>query len=134
MSREGCKMKTQTKHFGTYRTYDVPLLTLLMLTALLFLPCRSTNAREPSFHPANGLVPNEATAISIAKAVWIPIYGKNQIESEKPYKASINKGVWVVTGSLHKYPRGKAVFLVGGVAVAEISQRTGEILGVSHGK
>src|SRR5258705_5916251 len=33
----------------------------------------------------NGYVRDEQTAIAIAVSAWIPIYGKAQIESEKPY-------------------------------------------------
>jgi hypothetical protein len=38
--------------------------------------------------PPGGYVPDETTAIAIAKAVWIPIYGKEQIESEAPFVAT----------------------------------------------
>jgi hypothetical protein len=62
-------------------------------------------------------------ALSFAVAVWIPIYGKKQIEEEKPYKATLKDGVWTVTGSL---PEG----WVGGIAEARISQKDGCILGV----
>ncbi|HEX6731816.1 MAG TPA: NTF2 fold immunity protein [Pyrinomonadaceae bacterium] len=61
----------------------------------------------------------------IAVAVWTPIYGKAQIENEKPYKAKLSNGVWTVVGSL---PEGYN----GGTAVAEISQADGRILKVIH--
>jgi hypothetical protein len=72
-----------------------------------------------------GYVPDEQTAISIAVALWIPIYGKEQIEKEKPYKAVLKNGVRTVTGTL---PEGYD----GGTAVAEISQDTGCIERVIH--
>ena len=68
---------------------------------------------------------DEQTAITIAIAVWTPIYGKTQIENEKPYKAKLNNGVWIVTGTL---PEGYD----GETAVAEISQEDGRILKVIH--
>jgi len=71
-------------------------------------------------------VPDGATAIKIAVAVWEPIYGRGQIASEAPYSAKLNKGVWLVEGHL---PQG-----VGGVAEVEISKETGKILRVWHGK
>jgi hypothetical protein len=80
--------------------------------------------RSPS-RLKNGYVPDEQTAISIAVAVWIPIYGKELIESEKPYKATLEDGVWTVTGSL---PEGYN----GGTAIADISQESGCILRVIH--
>ncbi len=63
----------------------------------------------------------------MAVAVWNPIYGKENIEKEKPYTASLANGVWTVTGSL---PEG----VVGGVAEAEISKNDCKVLRVSHGK
>jgi len=82
---------------------------------------------QSNYKPKNGYVPNEQTAISIAVAVWIPIYGKATIEAEKPYKATLKKGVWTVTGSL---PEG----YIGGTAEASISRDSGCILRVIHSK
>jgi hypothetical protein len=72
-------------------------------------------------------VADAETAIRIAVAVWEPIYGKKLIESEKPYRAILNNGVWRVQGSL---PPGN----VGGVAIADISASDGTILRVTHGQ
>ncbi|HJQ31237.1 MAG TPA: YbbC/YhhH family protein [Pyrinomonadaceae bacterium] len=85
------------------------------------------NTRRASYKPPKGFVPDEQTAISIAVAVWTPIYGKEQIESERPFKASLHDGVWHVTGTL---PEG----WYGGTAIAEISQESGCILSVIHQK
>jgi hypothetical protein len=84
-------------------------------------------SQRHSVVPSNGFVPDEKTAIKIAEAVWIPIYGDKQIQSEKPFVASLKNGVWTVEGSLPKD-------WDGGVAIAEISKRDGRILRVSHGK
>jgi hypothetical protein len=80
---------------------------------------------QANYKPEEGYVPDEETAIAIAVAVWNPIYGKKQIESEKPYHASLKNGVWTVTGSL---PEGSD----GGTAIAEISKDNGRILRVIH--
>jgi len=77
--------------------------------------------------PPEGLVSSAETAIAIAVAVWIPIYGRATIESEKPYRAQLRDGVWTVEGSL---PPG----YVGGVAEIDIAKRDGRITRVSHGK
>jgi hypothetical protein len=69
----------------------------------------------------------EAQAIKIAVAAWQPIYGAAHIAAEKPYHASLHRGVWTVRGSLR---RG----LKGGVALAEISEEDGRIIRVTHGK
>lgn len=85
------------------------------------VPARTGAARPApphSFTPLAGFVPDKETAVRIAVAVWIPIYGENQITSERPYNATLKNGVWTVTGSL---PKGRH----GGVALAEISKRDG---------
>jgi hypothetical protein len=77
--------------------------------------------------PKAGLVPDSKTAVSIAVAVWTPIYGERQIAGQKPYSAVLSDGKWTVRGSLPKDS-------VGGVAIAVISQTDGKVLRVSHGK
>ena len=95
--------------------------------ALIPLFAFGGEAEKHNFTPKEGYVPNAATAIKIAVAVWEPIYGVEKIAGEKPYKASLVGDVWVVQGSL---PKG----WLGGVAIAEISKSDGKILRVSHGK
>ena len=75
----------------------------------------------------DGPVRDEAVAIKIALNMWIPIYGQDQIEKEKPYKAELKNGVWTVEGSL---PQGWD----GGVAIARISQKDGKVLETGHSK
>jgi hypothetical protein len=76
----------------------------------------------------DGLVPDAETAIGIAVAAWEPIYGKDKIAEEKPYRARLDTNrVWIVEGSL---PKG----CLGGVATAEIAKDDGRVLRVSHGK
>lgn len=83
--------------------------------------------KRANYKPREGYVPDDQTAISIAIAVWNPIYGKENIEKEKPFKANLKNGVWTVTGSL---PEGYD----GGTAIAEISKDDGRILRVIHGQ
>ena len=72
-------------------------------------------------------MPDAATAIRIAQAVWEPIYGKKHIDEKRPFKALLKDGIWHVSGSL---PEG----WLGGVPEADISKATGEILQVTHGR
>ena len=83
--------------------------------------------KKHNYKPESGYVPDKETAVKIAEAVWISIYGKEQIEKEKPYKAFLKEGVWYIEGSL---PEG----WLGGVAEAEISKNDGHIIRISHGK
>ena len=78
--------------------------------------------------PQAGYVPDEETAISVAVAVWMPIYGKDKIEAEKPYKAILKNDIWFVSGSLRQG------MVKGGVAEAEINKTDGCIIRISHGK
>ena len=101
--------------------YIVIILIILSLGFIVF-------AEEPkhNYKPKDGYVPDAATAIKIAEAVWLPIYGKD-IYSKKPFKAQLRDGVWFVEGSLPS-------FMFGGVPEAEISKDNGCILRISHGK
>ena len=71
------------------------------------------------------LVPNKQTAIKIAEAVWLPIYGK-EIFTEKPFIAELTNGVWIVKGTVHATK--------GGAAYIEIRKNNCEILKIFHEK
>ena len=100
-----------------------------LLTSLVFSSVYAiAQPSEPhNYKPAAGYVPDAATAIRIAVAVWGPIYGEKKIASEAPFRAVLNENVWTVEGSL---PKGH----VGGVAIAEISKIDARVLRISHGK
>jgi hypothetical protein len=100
-----------------------------VLTVLLILgsAAQGGESDKHSYVPPNGYVPDAKTAMRIAEAVWIPVYGEREIADEKPFKATLVKDVWTVTGSL---PNG----MLGGVAEAEISKSDGRIIRISHEK
>ncbi|WP_316633927.1 YbbC/YhhH family protein [uncultured Flavobacterium sp.] len=78
----------------------------------------------------NNLVPNKQTAIKIAEAVWLPIYGK-KIYNEKPFTAELtSSGIWIVKGTLKDLDLGAK----GGVAYIEIQKSDCKILKIYHGK
>jgi len=80
----------------------------------------------------NGFVPDAATAVKIAEAVLIPVYGEKKVLSERPYQASLERGVWTVAGTLHCDPPGSQC--LGGTAEVKISKRSGEIILMGHYK
>jgi hypothetical protein len=80
----------------------------------------------PSIRPKEGFVPNEQTAVRIAEAVLIPIYGEENVRSERPFKAVLANGVWTVRG--HLPPN-----MLGGSAVVRLAKADGQILFVIHG-
>jgi hypothetical protein len=88
------------------------------------------------YKPASGYVPDSKTAAKIAEAVLAPVYGEKQIESERPFTATLKNGVWTVTGTL-RCPDGKGgttASCVGGVAEVQISKNDARILYMLHGK
>lgn len=91
------------------------------------LPVSSPFPPNTTHKPRLGYVPDAVTAIKIAEAVWIPIYGEETLKDEKPFTARLVNGVWIVQGTL---PKGWD----GGTAYAEISKETGCVLNVTHFK
>jgi hypothetical protein len=86
--------------------------------------------------PKAGYVPNSEAAVRIAEAVLVPVYGKVQIESERPFTATLKGDVWTVGGTL-RCPDGKGevtALCAGGVAVVRISKSDARILFMMHGK
>jgi len=108
------------------RTIKVALM-VCSISVMTFGGDQYGGKRTPGYVPASGFVPDEATAVRVAEAVLIPIYGQTKVESERPFSAKLTGGVWTVTGHL---PPGKD----GGVAEAQIDKRDGRILRVIHGK
>ncbi|MGY1522125.1 NTF2 fold immunity protein [Luteimonas sp. A482] len=102
--------------------------TFYFLAPLLLVSgCAPSQENEHNVLNLRDLVQDEATAITIAVAVWEPIYGKEEIASQAPYSAELIDGQWTVSGYL---PPSHA----GGTAIAVISKRDGQILRVSHGR
>jgi NTF2 fold immunity protein len=99
----------------------------ILAFALFAGSAHAQGTAKHSYVPPRGFVPDSTTAVRIAGAVWISIYGEETIADERPFIAKLRNGVWTVHGSL---PRGN----IGGVAEAEISKRSGRIIRVSHGK
>ena|SRR5258706_9339464 len=104
------------------------IIVRAVVVASVALLSVAEESRPHSYTPTDGFVPNEAAAIAIAVAVWIPIYGAESISKQKPYTAKLFGGsTWIVEGSL---PAGRA----GCIARAEIAKKDGRILRVTHGK
>ncbi len=85
----------------------------------------SPDQNAKGYIPREGFVPDSATAVRVAVAVWMPIYGADHIRSEQPFVAKLNRGVWTVEGTLPPLS-------LGGTAVARIAKRDGRILYVNH--
>jgi len=80
-----------------------------------------------------------AAAINIAEPALVRVYGKRQIDYEKPLKATLQNGVWHVYGTLccpdgNGKPTCEEGQCVGGVALAKVRQSDGKILSITHTK
>jgi hypothetical protein len=106
------------------------------LTAMLCTLAITTVALGYGHKNQARYVSDAATAITVAEAALIPIYGKKHIESERPFVATLKNDVWIVTGTLHcgDDKQRRTTNCVGGVARAEVSKQDGHIISISHSK
>ncbi len=109
-----------------------PLRAITGLGAALVVFSACSIPPRHNYVPRAGYVPDAATAIRIAEAVWTPIYGERELRSQRPFRAELRGNVWRVHGTLPQPSPGFEA--VGGTAAAEIDRRTGKILLVSHGE
>ena len=95
-----------------------------------------TAAKAQSYTPKDGFVPDSTTAVKVAEAVLIPVYGKEKIESERPFKATLENGVWTVEGTLHcsDAKGGVTTHCFGGTAQVKLSKADGRVLKMTHYK
>jgi hypothetical protein len=78
-------------------------------------------SKDQTFARPKAIVSDEETAMRIAEAIWIPIFGQELIVRQKPFRAKLENDVWTVKGSL---PEGCTT----GAIVARISKYDGAIL------
>ncbi len=78
-----------------------------------------------TYRPAAGYIPDSDTAIAVATAILIPIYGRAKIDAEKPWHTGLENGVWTVVGTFN----GKGE---GGSAIIQLDQKTGAVIFVEH--
>lgn len=82
----------------------------------------------PNSSSKNILVRDKVTAIAIAKAIWIPVYGDKTVQAGTAFDAVLADGVWSVS----------AYFAAGkveeGTAMMDISQEDGRISRIRHGQ
>jgi NTF2 fold immunity protein len=92
----------------------------------------------PGARPVGGFIPDEATAIRVAIAIWEPIYGRDAIANEAPYVARLEGGTWIVKGTLCGGQKPDTsgtlpdIVCTGGTAEARIRRADGRVLRVVH--
>jgi hypothetical protein len=98
--------------------------------------CQTARNKQLPRTPPSGYVPDSTTAVKIAEAVLIPVYGEEKVLSERPFKAEFSGDTWTVSGTL-RCPDGKGgttTHCVGGTAEVKLSKTDGRILSVMHYK
>jgi hypothetical protein len=110
------------------RKFNLLVITLLIISVNSYSQKKadSNKTTEKENLVFRDLVPNKETAIKIAEAVWLPIYGE-KVYNERPFVARLkNSKIWIVEGTLHNTK--------GGVAYIEIQKKDGKVLKVYHEK
>ncbi|MFC0130977.1 hypothetical protein CR105_05165 [Massilia eurypsychrophila] len=109
--------------------YLLIALQLFLVTATWVSAQESLKQSDstPGYVPKEGFIPDRRTAIAVAIAVLIPIYGEEEVRENRPFVATLKGGKWTVTGSLPKN-------MVGGVPEVQLSKSNGKILKISAGK
>ena len=104
--------------------------------SLLFIALPGMLAFGQSPTSKRDYVPDEKTAVAIAEAVLIPVFGEEKIFSERPFKAKLDGEIWTVSGTLHcaDGQGGTTTDCVGGTAEVRLSKRDGRILRMMHYK
>lgn len=104
-------------------------MTRIPVVLAMMIATSAALAQRPAFVPPKGFVPDADTAVAVARAVLIPIYGAATIRGEEPLRAERHGTSWYVNGTLQCGPH-----CVGGTAFVEISAKDGTILNVFHTK
>ncbi|HMO81071.1 MAG TPA: YbbC/YhhH family protein [Pyrinomonadaceae bacterium] len=96
-----------------------------VIVIILFL-CMTVGVDMQKRVECDNFVPDAETAIRVAEAIWLPIYGES-VYQKKPFKAElVNDHLWQVTGTLQTQK--------GGVPYIEIQKCDCKVLRVSHSK
>lgn len=104
---------------------SISVIVIIIIGGVVFY---SMFNKDKGFIPANGVVPDEATAIKLAEAIWFPIYGYS-IYTKEPFVAEYDEKTktWYVCGTL-------PANTLGGVPEIKINKTDGKVLYINHGK
>ena len=80
------------------RAYPVVMRSVIL--GVVLLAVFSLTTPDLLSQPRKQFVPDEETALAIAEPALIKTYGKRQIDDERPLTATLDKGVWTVSGTL----------------------------------
>jgi hypothetical protein len=113
----------------------LPMKTNAIATAVAIAVALSALGQATQPAPAPVKVLDAATAVILAEKALAKVYGKTQVESERPFTATLSDGIWHVVGTLHcKDKKGNVITnaCVGGTAMADIRKNDGRVIHVGH--
>jgi hypothetical protein len=97
----------------------------LLLAFVAVVSKASAQSAPDEQAPEKGYVPDANTAVRIAEAVLLPLYGSKVVRQERPFRAELrNDSIWVVHSG--RYTKGGSY--------VEINKRDGRILEATLGK
>jgi hypothetical protein len=105
--------------------------SIFLMAVFLCVP-----ASGKGYKPPSGFVPDSKTAVKIAETVLMPVYGEKQIESERPFLATLKEKIWTVAGTLRcpNVNGGTTNSCDGGTAEVQIAKDDGRIFSMIHHK
>lgn len=77
---------------------------LLILVTITAAAGTGDSRKQPL--PKDGVIPDAATAVKIAEAIFTPIFGTETVAKYQPYTAQLKDEVWTVYGTLKPGARG----------------------------
>ncbi len=102
----------------------IKLIIQMFLTLAVVVLCSSLQSIKKK---ESNYVPNEETAVKVAEAILVPIYGE-EVLKKKPFTAKlINNKFWRVKGTIDTDE-------LGGIPIVEIQKSDCKILNVTHTK
>jgi NTF2 fold immunity protein len=75
----------------------------------------------------DAIINKAMTAMTVAEAILIEIYGEANITKQKPYNIYHIKNYWIMDGSLPKGSVGRTFHII-------IDDRTSKVIEITHGK
>jgi hypothetical protein len=102
-----------------------PNILFILPLAFIFICCSNGLNGKFNYIPPAGYVPDKETAIKIAEAIWLPVYGST-IYEKQPFVAELQQNVWIVKGTVEGQ--------FGGAPYIEVSKKNGRILTMYHEK
>jgi hypothetical protein len=104
-----------------------------IITAVCCVVLVATVAFAQCGIPKNDYVPDSSTAIKIAEAVLLPIFGEEHIKSAKPFSADLTGDVWdVYEEACKKDGKGEIVTCQNAGLQVQLSKIDGHTISVSH--